>query len=201
MAPHCKLSKFELAQRLTLATYQGLPAYPAVGSDYNFAYVVSGTVPDNFYWVVAACSLFFDVTTAWGHDQNNQQGSLYLLRPGAVIPPNGANSNASYAQQKIFLSHVGGSPNPTDVCNGPPVDPAFGIRIDDSIGSDVSAPSGEPTPFEQSMFRGRTPLIMPQGFTLLGYNGLDIGAGVVGVYITMKILYAQLKTTEDFDWF
>lgn len=188
----CKITKYQLMKRLQLAFYTG-PQSSAIGSSYNYTYAVSDTVPLGNYRAIFAASAFINSGNTAVPDQ---EALLYMLFAGAPLPV----MNGPYAQQKIFLSYSGGASSTATICNGVPVDPAYGIRIDDSTGEDNNSPSGQSTPCELGLFRGHRPLLVPEGCALLCHNGTPtLASGTLGAIITLRLSYVQLKLSEDFD--
>lgn len=189
----CPLTVSQIAQQMQLKMYQG-PVTGAVGANYNYTFAVSDAVPQGFYWLVLFVSVFIDGITA---NPPDEAAALYLLMPGAKLPQN----KVTYGQWPIFLSHFAGVSNPTDVCNGVPVDPAVSVRVDESISNDINNAQSA-APFEQNMIgRNRVPLIVPSGCALLAHNDVVQAGGGLNVQLTMKVVFVQVPNNQDVKWF
>lgn len=188
----CKLTTAQLFKRAVLATFTG-PVTTGIGADSNYGFVVGPRVPLNMYQVVLWASLV-DIQNA-----ANQCPALYVIMNGDPQP---SPSNAHYIQYPIFLSFFSGLTNTTNVGNGGPIDPAHSYRVDDMITNDYNSQSGTSGNFEQSLLRGRKPLILMEQQYLLGttfINATTSGAAI-GSQLILKYLFAQLDQTQDIEW-
>lgn len=190
----CKLSVGQIAQRMQQRAYTG-PIATNVGGTYNFTYATSDVVPQGKSWLVTGASVALN--SSGGVESPNQVPELYLLRAGSPMPPN----VGAYKQQAIFLSLVLGVPTPATVCNGLPVDPNYGVRVDDCIGDDVVQPGGQGTPQVVNMLRGRVPLLMGQGEALLAHNSGNNTGGVLHAILTLTIRFVEFDQRDSVDWF
>jgi hypothetical protein len=185
-------------------TYAG-PAAVTTGSINDYSYVYSDVVPPDKYWLLFKVSIVQD--TDGTAVQGNLLSTLFLLNGSAAALGVGPKRNlAAYGQQPVFLSRKSGAPQLGQICNGGPIVASAGMKIDESTAQDgiqSGATYGWNTPDETLVF-GRTsrPLIIPQGFCLLGSNWFNIVLATFppsnsGIILTMKLLLAEFKNTEN----
>ena len=175
------ISKSELLQRLQFRAYDG-PIATGIGANYNFTYAASDVVPRGKYWEVLYASANLYGATP------NQNPILFLLFPGAPIPP---NVGSPYARVPLFSQSAA-------QCNGLPIITPFGMRVDRMTGADINMGAGVTAPYEQNLLRDGVPLLVPPGCALLVYNGGDYpGGGVVAGQIGLKIAFTELDLSEE----
>lgn len=190
----CKLSIGQLSQRMQLRSYLG-PAATAIAGTYNFTYAASDVVPTGKFWLMLGASVVLDTNGV--AEAPNQVPEFYLLKAGAIVPP---NANQPYKQQAIFGSHVLGASSPSAICNGIPVDPAYAVRIDDAISNDVTQPGGQGSPQVVNLLRGRVPVIFGPGQAAMVTNHGNNTGGGIHAQMTLSILIIELDQNDTFDW-
>jgi hypothetical protein len=171
-------------QRMQLANWIGQAA-TAIGSNYNWAYVLSDPVPLGRYWEVVNAS----AVCLGGSGTSIQHPSLYLLKQGSRPA---ANSLPYQADITGFFAGQSSQDN-----NGAPVGPTA-LRVDEL--TDVVPTQGVFIGAEVSLIRSRK-LIVPAGWSLMvygGVNGQGQGGGL-GEQWELKIVYSEFLSSEDTD--
>lgn len=190
----CKLTIGQIAQRMQTRSYQG-PAAGNIGTTLNFAFAISDPVPLGKAWMIYAASVSMDTSNGSVAEVANQEPELFILKAGTPMPST-ANQQP-YTQYSVFLSHKLGISNFVSICNGPPVDPAFGVRIDDSTNDDIGQPAALSSPQTLALLRGRTPLLVGPGEMLLVNNhGNNTGGGLRAI-LSLTIRFVELSLTES----
>lgn len=174
----CRVPLSTLAQRLTPATYQGKPS-GALGSNYNYAYALSDTVPVGKFWIVlyASCTNLQSSGAA--------EVGLWVIYPGQL-----PSSNLSPYTNNIYFFE---GADKTFVSNGPPVGP-YAIRVDEVTDTNTGNQMHQA---EQVMLRSRK-LIVPSGCTLMAFGGKDgVGSsGGLGEQLQFNTFYAEFDNDE-----
>lgn len=175
----CPLPLNQLARRLQVKSYSGRVSI-GIGTNYNYAYALSDTVPQGRYWVVLYASSF--VGQFGGV---NLHFGLWSIVPG-VLP---VGNLQPYQRNTWFFQ---GDVIPS-IANGPPVGP-YAMRVDD-INDD---PADNYVPgAERVLIRSRK-LIVPGGFTLMAYGGASGfgNGGSVGEQFQFQIAVADFASNE-----
>jgi hypothetical protein len=155
------------------------PLAGAVGSNYNYSYALSDTVPVGKFWIVLFASSI-QLQTSGG-----ALNGLYVINPGQLP----AGNLVAYGNNLYFFQGA----TPVTVSNGPPVGP-YAQRVDEIFDVDADAYKNGA---EQVCVRNRK-LIVPSGCTLMAYggqNGIGSGGGL-NEQFQLQAFYAEFSNDE-----
>jgi hypothetical protein len=170
-------------QRLQYRSYTGAAA-TAIGSNYNYAYVISDDVPQGRYWVVEYAS---GVILGGSGTAVNRIG-LWAVPPGPRPAPN----IAAFSDNPNFFADSEAAPG--QIVNGPPLQQ--GIRVDEAefgtSNSNWAIRSDIP------LVRSRR-LILRAGWCLLVWGGGDGfgNGGVLTEQFRLNMQYSEFLLSED----
>lgn len=173
----CELKLNQAASRLQTRYYVGTPA-GTIGSNLNYAWVLSDKVQSGRYWEVFRASS--KILAGTGVESTG----LWLIPPGSSLP--GANG-APYTRNAFFAGDTAQN------ANGPPVGRAIRVdEMDANLTSEIFTATSE-----ISFIRARR-LLVPSGCILMAYNGADAGStgGAAFAQLSLEIQFIEFQETE-----
>lgn len=172
------LCRYDLLSRKQYRSYIGKPVVGTGG----FPYVISDTVPFDRYWVLLAASGII------GNSAQKIVGplNLYVIPSGVTLPQIAAGSTPD---DSFFLDYAAFPAR----AFGPP---SRGLRIDDQPFTGTLASGNQGTDFP--MIRGERFKLIGPGETLMVQEDYQYTPANPGALVEMRIMFAELLSSEDF---